>query len=120
MCEGFLGADEKPCDDETHHFPTNDLSNTMYYVYMSFPQMRHCNIAPLHQLGFCHNNDTVDNTFPTCFGGVQVGIQNKWYMNKDTDTDTGCKLDFTDGWFAIGLLLVYTVQYVLDLYIYCM
>ncbi len=23
----------------------------MYNVYMSFPQMRHCNIAPLHQLG---------------------------------------------------------------------
>ena len=49
----------------------------MHYVYMSFPQMRHCNIAPLHQLGICHNNVTVDNTFPTCFGGVQVGIQNK-------------------------------------------
>ena len=49
----------------------------MYYVYMSFPQMRHCNIAPLHQLGFCHNNVTVDNTFRTCFGGGQVGIQNK-------------------------------------------
>ncbi len=44
----------------------------MYYVYMSFPQMSHCNIAPLHQLGICHNNVTVDNTFPTCFGGVQV------------------------------------------------
>ena len=41
-------------------------------VCMSFPQMRHCNIAPLHQLGICHNNVTVDNTFPTCFGGVQV------------------------------------------------
>ena len=37
----------------------------MYYVYMSFPQMSHCNIAPLHQLGICHNNVTVDNTFPT-------------------------------------------------------
>ena len=49
----------------------------MYNVYMSFPQMRHCNIAPLHQLGFCHNNITVDNTFPTCFGGGQVGIHNK-------------------------------------------
>ena len=31
----------------------------MYYVYMSFPQMRHCNIAPLHQLGICHKNVTV-------------------------------------------------------------
>ena len=57
---------------------------------MSFPQMRHCNIAPLHQLGICHNNVTVDNTFPTCFGGVEVGIQNKWNINTDTDTDTGC------------------------------
>ena len=28
--------------------------------------MRHCKIAPLHQLGICHNNVTVDNTFPTC------------------------------------------------------
>ena len=27
--------------------------------------MRHCKIAPLHQLGICHNNVTVDNTFPT-------------------------------------------------------
>ncbi len=44
----------------------------MYNVYMSFPQMRHCKIPPLHQLGICHNNVTVDNTFPTCFGGVQV------------------------------------------------
>ena len=46
----------------------------MYYVYMRFPQMIHCNIAPLHQLltGICHNNVTVDNTFPTCFGEVQV------------------------------------------------
>jgi hypothetical protein len=47
----------------------------MYYVYMSFPQMSHCNIAALHQLGIGHNNNTVDNTIPTCFGGVQVGIQ---------------------------------------------
>ena len=41
---------------------------------MSFSQMRHCNIAPLYQLGICHNNVTVDNTFPTCFGGVQDRI----------------------------------------------
>ena len=43
--------------------------------------MRHCIIAPIHQLGICHINVTVDNTFPTCFGGVQVGIiiiQYKW------------------------------------------
>jgi hypothetical protein len=26
--------------------------------------MKNCNIAPLHQLGICHNNVTVDNTFP--------------------------------------------------------
>ena len=39
----------------------------MYYVYMSFPQIRHCNIAPLHQLGICHNNLTVDNTFQTMY-----------------------------------------------------
>ena len=25
--------------------------------------MRHCNIAPLHQLDFCHNNVSADNTF---------------------------------------------------------
>ena len=54
--------------------------------------MRHCNIALLHQLGFCHNNDTVDNTFRTCFGGGQVGRQiNEIYVNTDTDTDSGCK-----------------------------
>ena len=41
---------------------------------MSFSQMRHCNIAPLYQLDICHNNITVDNTFPTCFGGVQDRI----------------------------------------------
>ena len=49
----------------------------MYNVYMIFPQMRHCNMVPLHQLGICHNNVIVDNTFPTCFGVGQVGIQNK-------------------------------------------
>ena len=27
----------------------------MYYVYMRFPQMRHCNIATLHKLGICHD-----------------------------------------------------------------
>ena len=31
--------------------------------------MRHCNIAPLHQLGTCRNKGTVDNTFPTWGGG---------------------------------------------------
>ena len=71
--------------------------------------MRHCNIAPLHQLGIYHNKVTVDNTFPTCFGGVQVGLQiNEIYVNTDTGTDSGCKLDFTYGWVAIGLLLIYT------------
>ena len=39
--------------------------------------MRHCYNAPLSKLGIFHNNVTEDNTFPTCFGGVQVGIQNK-------------------------------------------
>ena len=61
----------------------NLYSVCMYYVYMSFPQMRQCNIAPHHQLAICHNNVIVDNTFPTCFGGVQVGIQNKWNINTD-------------------------------------
>ena len=43
-------------------------------TYMRFPQMSHCNIAPLHQLGICHTNVTVDNTFPTCFGGVRMYV----------------------------------------------
>ena len=29
------------------------------YIDKSFSQMRHCKIAPLHQLGFCHNNKYV-------------------------------------------------------------
>ena len=49
----------------------------MYFVYMSLPQMRHCNIAPHHPLGVCHNNIAVDDTFPTCFGGGQVRALNK-------------------------------------------
>ena len=44
----------------------------MYYVYMNFAQMRHCNIAPHNQLGFRRNNVTVDNTIPTRFGGMYV------------------------------------------------
>ena len=32
----------------------------MYNVYRSFLQMKHCNIALLHQLGICHNNVTAD------------------------------------------------------------
>ena len=59
------------------------ISKHITYVYMSFSQMRHY----IHQLSFCHNNVTVDNTFPPCCGGVQVGIQNKWNI----DTDIGCK-----------------------------
>ena len=38
-------------------------------------------------------------------------------MNTDTDTDTGCKLDFTDGWVATGLLSVYTVRLIYNIYI---
>ena len=34
----------------------------MYYVDMNFAEMRHSNIAPLQQPGFCHNNVTVENT----------------------------------------------------------
>jgi len=41
----------------------------MYFVYMSLPQMRLCDIAPHHPLGIYHNNVAADNTFPTCFRG---------------------------------------------------
>ena len=46
----------------------------MYYVYMNFAQMRHCNIPPHNQLGLCGNNVTVDNTIPTRFGGMYVSM----------------------------------------------
>ena len=65
--------------------------------------MRHCHIAPLHQLDISHNSITVDNAFPTCFGGGQVKT-----LNTDTDTDTGCKLDF-----SYGCATMYVCMYVM-------
>ena len=32
-------------------------------VNINISRLRHCNIAPFHQLCYCHNDDTVDNKF---------------------------------------------------------
>ena len=78
------------------------------YVDMSFPQMRHCNIAPLRQLCFCRNNVTADNTFPTCFGVGQVGIQNKWNIDADADTIQGANSTLQ----VAGLICTYVHMHV--------
>ena len=58
----------------------------MHYVDMNFAEMRHCNIAPLQQPGFCHNNVTVDNTIKYVCMYVCLYMHSAYVRNIHYDT----------------------------------